>query len=244
MMATGHSLSAVAIGLGVASLPFVGYDITYSILISILLAGAALLPDWDHPGAIAATTFGFASRGIAKLIDLLSLTVYLSTKKRHEFEKTSGHRTFTHTAVFAIICGLLFYSLSFISIWVNYTLTFILVCLALRGLAPRFSNRNGKPFLWILGAGLIAAMHFQLISPLPDLVLAVILTIGMIIHVLGDCITNTGAPLLWPIVIDNKRWYRIKFPLNFETNSDFEKYTMWNIFRITIVLILLYRTIL
>ena len=37
-------------------------------------------------------------------------------------------------------------------------------------------------------------------------------TPGMLIHSLGDAVTESGAPLLWPLSIRRRRWYPVGGP--------------------------------
>src|SRR3712207_7033150 len=37
-------------------------------------------------------------------------------------------------------------------------------------------------------------------------------TLGMLVHSAGDAVTDSGAPLLWPIPIRERRWYPVGSP--------------------------------
>jgi membrane-bound metal-dependent hydrolase YbcI (DUF457 family) len=37
-------------------------------------------------------------------------------------------------------------------------------------------------------------------------------TLGMLVHALGDAVTESGAPLLWPLPIRRRRWYPVGGP--------------------------------
>jgi Predicted membrane-bound metal-dependent hydrolase (DUF457). len=78
-------------------------------------AGSALLPDLDvsgrvfrnRGGATAARTFGVVSLFLAECVEKLSLGIYLLTRTKKDPRRRNGHRTFTHTLVFAILIGAL-----------------------------------------------------------------------------------------------------------------------------------------
>ncbi|MFD0471915.1 metal-dependent hydrolase [Nonomuraea thailandensis] len=57
---------------------------------AIICAGAAMLPDLDHPSATIAQTFGPLTWGLSKLVSWIS----------------GGHRGATHSLVFAVALGL------------------------------------------------------------------------------------------------------------------------------------------
>ena len=56
----------------------------------------------------------------------------------------------------------------------------------------------------------------------PDLGTAV--TLGMVVHSVGDAVTESGAPLLWPLRIRHRRWYPVGSPrpLRFRTGGRVE----------------------
>jgi len=54
------------------------------------------------------------------------------------------------------------------------------------------------------------------VTPVP-----VALVLGCLTHVLGDCLTNSGCPILWPFSDE-----RLKFGL-FKTGKRFEKWVMF-----------------
>jgi membrane-bound metal-dependent hydrolase YbcI (DUF457 family) len=49
-------------------------------------------------------------------------------------------------------------------------------------------------------------------------------TLGMVVHAVGDAITESGAPLLWPLRIQQRRWYPVGTPrpLRFRTGGTVE----------------------
>ena len=157
---------------------------------TLLCAGAGLLPDLDHHDGTAAQFLGPFSRALCRLIALLS----------------GGHRHATHSLFFVALTGA--GSWAGIAQWGrNFTLglMFVLLALAVRALQP---HRPGAgPTAWLTSVGLAAVGTSVLDVWLPGAPgwLPYAVTLGTLAHVLGDCLTKQGAPLLWP----HRRRYEI-----------------------------------
>ena len=54
------------------------------------------------------------------------------------------------------------------------------------------------------------------------------MTLGMIVHSVGDAITESGAPLLWPLPIRHRRWYPVGSPrpMRFRTGGRVEAWVV------------------
>ncbi len=218
MMARGHTATGAA-GIALLGISPIIFGTVQSLLLAIVIGGGyALWPDLDHPRAMAANTFGWISKGIAKLIDKLSIFVYFGTKRRKDANRQGGHRTLTHTFAWAAGSGATTYFLA-PNIWANLTIVFIGLCLGLRGLFPKTTNNMGKVVLWITALTITSTMYVGYIQVFTPLQLAIIVFVGSIIHCLGDCLTNSGAPLLWPLPIRGQTWYRFRLPI-FSTGSE------------------------
>lgn len=61
--------------------------------------------------------------------------------------------------------------------------------------------------------------------------LALPIGIGWFGHLLGDAMTKTGCPILWPLEIDGQRWYPVGFPkpLRFRTGGKVESVFVFRI---------------
>jgi membrane-bound metal-dependent hydrolase YbcI (DUF457 family) len=53
--------------------------------------------------------------------------------------------------------------------------------------------------------------------------LGLVLGAGCLVHTLGDALTHSGVPLLWPFASRGRRWRRVGAPLRFSTGKWFEK---------------------
>jgi hypothetical protein len=54
--------------------------------------------------------------------------------------------------------------------------------------------------------------------------IGVAVALGMFVHCLGDSLTRSGCPWLWPLPIRGETWYEIRLPklLRFRTNGPVE----------------------
>jgi len=229
MMARGHSATGAA---AVAMFGLIPGLISSDILLAISIlvgAGAGLWPDWDHTKATAATTFGWFSKTLAYFIENGSQFIYATTRRGRDAKRSGGHRTFTHTFLFAGLSGIGVYFASSNEI-AKLSILFVMLCLGLRGLFPVATTKGRKrklgSFLWFLYmvASLIPlAIYMHKIPTIEPIVLAVTVAIGTAVHSLGDCLTNSGAPLLFPLPIHGQLWYRFKAPARFSTGSELGK---------------------
>ena len=65
------------------------------------------------------------------------------------------------------------------------------------------------------------------------------LTLGMVVHSLGDAVTETGAPLLWPLRIRQRRWYPVGSPrpLRFRTGGAVEAWLVAPVLTVAVFLL-------
>src|ERR1700750_2211445 len=109
MMGPAHSLSGAAgwPGGGAVS-PGLGHPMPWPTVVvgALICAGAALAPDLDHQAATISRSFGPLSKWACHMIDQLSYFVYSKTRGKGDPKRTGAHRTLTHTAVWAALCGI------------------------------------------------------------------------------------------------------------------------------------------
>jgi membrane-bound metal-dependent hydrolase YbcI (DUF457 family) len=149
-----------------------------------LTSGAALLPDLDHPPATVSRSFGPLTKVISRGVDLASVGIYNMTRLKGDPHRNGGHRTFTHTAVFAGLAGILITSLvSLNNTWLTAALLFFFSGLGVRGLLHEWNH---------------AADTFVIA--------------GCLAHCIGDAVTEDGCPFLWPIPLGRHLWYPIGLP--------------------------------
>lgn len=177
MMGHSHATSgALAWATAVCLAPAVGVHPHWGAIAAGLIstAGAALLPDLDHPEATIAWTLGPLSRAAAVLVNRLS----------------GGHRHATHSLLFAALAPL--------AIWAGdaligrpFTIGVLFVLFALGTRALRLAP--GLVAVTAVGASSAAWFLLPDLSWLPWSVAA-----GTLAHLAGDCLTPGGCPLLWP----------------------------------------------
>jgi len=158
--ATGHSLSVTEIATG-----------------TVVAAGAAMLPDLDHPHATVSHSLGPVTHVISKV-----------------FAKClGGHRNGSHSLLFAlaVTLGLAWGLHHFQGPWLAFGVCFFFSSLVLRTL----TEADG-----IICAALSAIIGATLITLAPEqewLFMAV--GLGCLLHDLGDVLTPEGVPPLWPL---------------------------------------------
>jgi membrane-bound metal-dependent hydrolase YbcI (DUF457 family) len=138
-------------------------------------SGAALLCDLDHPQATIARAFGPASEALSRIVHRVS----------------GGHRHATHSLLFVAVMFLATWlGVSQGGAWFALPLLFVLSTFAIRAmhLAPGMS----------MFAGLAATGVFWLVLDGDYGWLPVAVGVGTLTHLLGDCLTKEGCPLLWP----------------------------------------------
>lgn len=235
MQVTGHAATGAA---GCAALGLIPGLITSNFVLAITIlggAGMALLADIDHPKATVAQSFGWPSRTLAQLIETLTGWIYLATRTGRDQVRTGGHRTLTHTILFAL-------SMFFIAFWLgdnrlaNLIILFLGLYWGVKGFLPKTTKQlrkllpkwmrwliTSKEFVALLAAIIPLLMWIDRLPLLSSWSLALMVGWGTLLHSLGDCLTDSGAPLFFPLPIHGQVWYRIKAPVRFSTGSEHGK---------------------
>lgn len=196
-------------------------------------AGAALLPDLDCSGAVlknkggatVARTFGVVSLFAAECVEKLSLGIYKLTRTKRDGKRTNGHRTFTHTWIFAALVTLGITQLvsSFPKPAV-ISILFVMLGLAMRGLMAEWAAERGWITITLMSlTGAIVAA--QVLPPGNYPLLGIAMGVGCVVHTFGDMITRAGCPVLWPIPIFRETWYEFGLPdaIAIKAGGKFEK---------------------
>ncbi|WP_129843575.1 metal-dependent hydrolase [Streptomyces sp. RFCAC02] len=226
MMGPAHSLSgAMAWLLAGAGAAWADHPMPWPVLLSgaLICAGAALAPDLDHKSATISRAFGPLSKALAGIVDKIAEFVYNTTRAKGERKRSSGHRTLTHTWIWALLCGAAFSAAA--GLWGRWAVLFTLfvhMVLAVEGLFWRAARVSSDVLVWLLGATsawLIADVLDEpgngstwLFHQEPYLWLGLPIALGAIVHTLGDALTISGCPVLWPLPIAGKRWYPVGTP--------------------------------
>src|SRR5262245_22356990 len=152
MLGPSHALSGAAVWLGgslVAQQYFNYHQSAVQLAIgTAMCAGGALVPDLDlsgrvttdQGGATVAHTFGVVSLFLAEVIEKISLGIYDITKTRRDPHRRNGHRTFTHTLIFAGLVGWgVWEACDHWGKWAVLVTLFLTFAFALRGLFSKWA---------------------------------------------------------------------------------------------------------
>ncbi|WP_181765894.1 metal-dependent hydrolase [Streptomyces albidus (ex Kaewkla and Franco 2022)] len=228
MMGPAHSLSGAAAWLGVgAAAAALDHPMPWPVLLAgaLVSSGAALAPDLDHKSATISRAFGPLSRGLCGVIDKISESVYNATKGTGERRRSGGHRTLTHTWPWALFLGVGFSAAAVLGgRWAVLVILFIHMVLAVEGLLWRAARVSSDVLVWLLGATSAWSLAGVLDQPgngsdwlftgpgQEYLWLGLPIVLGALVHNIGDAITISGCPILWPVPIGGKRWYPLGTP--------------------------------
>jgi membrane-bound metal-dependent hydrolase YbcI (DUF457 family) len=167
------------------------------VILTGLTAGAAVLPDIDHPNSSLAHCFGFFTKAVAWLIGRIS----------------GGHRHLTHAilgvAGFTILAWLAVKYRGDVAGKVGLILFLSLIIAS--GLYALGIRGHVADVLAIAGALALVTTT----TGLPLVALAV--GVGCATHVVGDMLTDEGCPLLYPL--SNKHYHLLSQRLSFTTGT-------------------------
>lgn len=216
MQGYNHALSGATVWLGLTSTsqlaftallsdantaPFLDYSPAISLAGAILCAGAALLPDIDHPNA----TIAYSLPGVTKVI----------AEGVHGV--SGGHRHGTHSWIGIGTFALLTYLLGFGTLTTHGrtialgsgVLAVFLVAFAVKALGLTRGWGGGRGFAgllkallrswlgpWLISVGTAGAATWYLNYRWDWLPLAVL--VGVFLHNTGDSLTEERVPWLWP----------------------------------------------
>ncbi|SER69826.1 LexA-binding, inner membrane-associated putative hydrolase [Propionibacterium cyclohexanicum] len=201
MMGRTHAMSGVLLALvAVPLLPRVGCDPDDPLTVcafAIACAGAAMLPDADHPSGSVAWTLPPVTKPLTRMVAALS----------------GGHRHGTHSLIgvvgftaFALLVGCLpplLHQLgvapaqplgqALLGVWIGF-----LLAIGLNAL-PANPQRHSRA--WTL-VGVVGGATLALTTTLVNLAAGFVplaVALGCLAHLAGDLLTKEGCPLLWPL---------------------------------------------
>ncbi|MCK1798110.1 metal-dependent hydrolase [Streptomyces sp. XM4193] len=228
MMGPAHSLSGATAWLGAGAVAAaLDRPMPWTVLVvgALICAGAALAPDLDHKSATISRAFGPFSKILCGVVDKLSAAVFNATRGKAERKRSGGHRTLTHTWIWAVMVGAGF-SVAAVTggRWAVLVILFIHMVLAVEGLLWRMARVSSDVLVWLLGAATAWILAEVLDQPgnganwlfgaegQEYMWLGLPIVLGAIVHTIGDSITISGCPMLWPLPIARKRWYPLGTP--------------------------------
>jgi membrane-bound metal-dependent hydrolase YbcI (DUF457 family) len=201
MLGRTHALSGAVVGaaVGLTATHLTAGPLAVGV---VLTAGAAVLPDIDHPDATCARSFGLITWAFAWIVEHLS----------------GGHRHGTHSVVgIAAFSAAAFAADTYRQvpagkIALGLLLTLVIAS-ALRAL------KIGGHWADLLAIGEAAAMLWSGygVAGVPWAI-----AIGTATHIAGDMLTDEGVPLLWPLSRQHVRL--LPEPLAFTTGTRPERW--------------------
>lgn len=228
MMGRGHATMGAALwltGCGVAHLAGARPTLAAVTVGTAMCAGWALAPDLDHPSSTLAHALGPVTRYVAKTIGAFGAWIHARTKTPADRADLDGHRTVTHTVVWALLSGILVTVAQMVG---GRSAVGLLVLFAARIGVQTLLPSGMRTVRFTTGFGWPIPRRIRIATGTPiALVLAVAAAgtmspswwwlglaagAGSLIHCLGDALTDSGCPMLWPIVIRDRRWYLVGTP--------------------------------
>jgi len=259
-MGPTHAVSAIAFYL-ILALFFknflINLGISNNLLIlvfsSIVIAGAALIPDLDNTQSTAMSVLGIFGEFVSNIMRTIAKIIYDLTKSKYDNSSSNPHRGFWHTILAGILLGILIklslnlninlpikiFTIEKINDLFAFVWVFFTVQLAMSSLFNSFIKKyknliTGKILLLLLGTIITASLIYfnNDYSWIP-----VSISLGYVFHIIGDAMTAQGVPLLFPIKFKGKRWFNHRI-MKIHAGSDLEKMFIYPLF-ISIIVICL-----
>ncbi|MQA62846.1 MAG: metal-dependent hydrolase [Actinophytocola sp.] len=234
-MGRTHALTGWCAGLAVA--PVVGAGTVHqAVALGAVTAGFALLPDLDHPGARASRLLGPITGALSWLLRRASARLYALTKGPRDEDGKGTHRHMTHTLLFALALG----ALTAVGTEAGgpYAVAGVVVFALLLA-----ENALGDWLLPVSGGAVVwwAASSPDGLGELNQLAgwLGIAVAVGCLVHCLGDALTESGCPFLFPLPIAGETWYELRPAwLRFRTGKTAENILIFPAFAVLGVLLL------
>jgi len=162
---------------------------------AIVAAGAALLPDADHPNATIAYSIPGVGKAVTGMVGAAA----------------GGHRHGTHSGISAIIVFLLAYCFTAIPgiVTTDPMSPYVLICGLIAAAMLCFATKVLKivrtwGMAWLVGITSSAAITF--FAPEQWAWLPWAIAVGWVVHMAGDFLTVGGLPITWPKNIKPPKW--------------------------------------
>lgn len=210
VMGPTHAMSGAAAGvvLAVTTAQATGVpaDAGTVVVLAGVTAGAAILPDLDHPSGTAARTLGPVSKLLSVFVNRLSSMVAEATGARGR--RVGGHRTLTHTLLFAVLLAAATWcAVDLGDSRVTIAIFAALVLLALHSLVRPVAQRWGSLGAVVIAVGLTLLVMRDRPEMLTPAVMSTAVGLGCVVHCVGDAVTRSGVPLFAPFVpVGGDRW--------------------------------------
>ena len=167
-----------------------------------------MAPDIDHDQSTVTKSSGPITRAVAETLQAISRWTFRATRLPHDAKptgKTGEHRGLIHAPAFAILLGVALAVGTIASPWTAIITSYILTSAAIRSL--RWSLPGGlrkrlglhspampPPLAAAITYSLLQSGALAQVGPW----IGLIVTVGMVVHSLGDGATNSGISFWWP----------------------------------------------
>jgi membrane-bound metal-dependent hydrolase YbcI (DUF457 family) len=228
MMGRTHALTGLCAGLALA--PVAVDTAAQAVVLSGVTAGFALLPDLDHPGARASRLLGPVTGGLSTALRAGSRWLYARTRGPRDERHRGEHRHATHTLLFAVLVGILVAAgTRGLGMW------FVLGTVVLGTALARDALGDWVlPVVGIAGIAVWGSAGGDLPGELAGIGvwLGIAAGTGCFVHCLGDAVTLSGCPFLFPLRIRGETWFEIRPPrvLRFRTGGVVEHRVVFPVF--------------
>ena len=238
LMGAAHAVSGAGFGLlalsYAPSLSQWGVDnMSTLILVMIGICGAVMIPDLDNTKASIITALGVTGKPASAVFRGSSRVIQTVFRTPKDPSSPNPHRGFWHSIVGAVTAGFIVYGVTLIpysfsfpligEISVGMMIAFIITVALMDAMNVSLPNNPQSVLLKHAPSFEMASIFFSMIvvgalfSNLPDntsfLWLAVSVTAGMYIHILGDALTVQGVPIFFPVIglIRGRMWWKTRF---------------------------------
>jgi len=184
-----------------------GLSLPETTVLTVISAGFALGPDIDHPNSTISRALGRPVHELLHGMSTAARTVLASPMDRIRFQAAEhrgidpSHRSLTHTLIFSVAMGGLAYLVGHSAMAVAVMAA---VCMAVcRKLVPRVSQ-------FAFWGGALAVLALGAYTTLSPRQVALAAAAGWFSHVVADACTTAGVPVLWPLKVKGRRWWRFR----------------------------------
>ena len=263
LMGPTHALMAIAMTFLITWLAsdfmlgtvFGSYNSIVFISAVIIIIGASLMPDLDAVQSTSINTLGPIGVALSKIMRATSSIIQKTFRSSSDSKDPDPHRGFWHTILSALLIGFIVTGLTSIkfnmfTIW-NFVVTFdkfivvfiifisiqLLIASLFKSLYKKSKGSITGGISMGIGSLVIAVTLISLLPP--DLSynwVGAAVTFGWIAHILGDMITVSGVPLLFPLKYRGKRWWDFRLPLGIKAGGWIEKSILVPLFLIIIII--------
>jgi membrane-bound metal-dependent hydrolase YbcI (DUF457 family) len=224
MLGRTHAATGWCAGLALA--PWLdAHTLPQAVVVATVTAGAALIPDLDHPGSRASRLAGPVTRLLSAVVQSASSGVYRLTRGPRDERHRGEHRHLTHTLLFAAGLG------AGVNWWTS-SAGWWAVLLVLGAAVLLAVDAFGDWLAMVFGGALLLWLPSG--RTLDELAgvsgwLGIAVGVGCFVHCLGDALTLSGCPFLWPLPIAGETWYELRppYPLRFRTGGPVELWLVW-----------------